>query len=165
MEKKYEYAGQHTKTFARLPGFKNLIVWQKASDLSALINEAIKHCGPGNFRLIDQMRGAMISVTANIGEGYGSASIGNYIRYCLTARGSLFELGSYLQECERWNLLQGESLEQILALYADVTFLLDRLIQSLKQKEKAGTWNKSFQIKEEQAVYEIHASPGGNDAD
>lgn len=103
----YEYGGGNTVTFAKLPGYKNLIVWQKASDLSGLINEALKHFGAGYFRLIDQMRGASISSTANIAEGYSSASVGNYSRYCLTARGSAGERGSYIQDGERLGSMQG----------------------------------------------------------
>ncbi len=153
----YEYGGRNTVTFAKLPGYKNLIAWQKGSDLSALINEAVKHFGPGYFRLIDQMRGASISVTANIAEGYCSASIGNYIRYCLTARGSLGELGSYIQDCERFGLIKGEELAKTVAMYSDTTFLLDRLIHSLRQKEQDGTWDKQFWVKEEQETYIVDA--------
>ena len=110
----------------------------------------------GYFKLIDQMRGATTSVTANIAEGYGYATLGNYVRYCLIARGSLHELGSYLQDCERWNLIQREPSEKILALYSDVTFLLDRLIQSLQKKGKEGTWDRQFWIKEDQEEYVIN---------
>ncbi|MEW5717105.1 MAG: four helix bundle protein [Chloroflexota bacterium] len=155
----YEYGGRNTRTFAKLPGYKNLVVWQKGSDLSTLVNEAVKHFGSGYFRLIDQMRGAAISITANIAEGYCSASVGNYIRYCLTARGSLGELGSYIQDCERWGLLKGEALDKIAAIYADTTLLLDRLIQSLRQKEQDGTWDKQFWIKEESAQYDVAPEP------
>ncbi len=155
-KKKYEYGGRNTLTFARLPGFKNLVVWQKASDMSALVNESVKPFGPGYFKLADQMRSAACSITANVAEGYGNAALGNYIRFCLIARGSLAELGSYLQDCERWNLIQREVLEKILPLYSDVTFLLDRLIQSLQEKNKDGTWDKQFWIKEAGETYIIN---------
>jgi len=155
----YEYGGRNTVAFAKLPGYKNLIVWQKASDLSVLINDVVKHFGSGYFRLIDQMRGAAISVTANIAEGYGSASVGNYIRYCLTARGSVGELGSYIQDCERFGLIKDEELKKVIELYADAVFLLDRLIQSLRQKEKNGTWDKQFWIKEEAESYNAESLP------
>ena len=158
----YEYGGKNTAMFAKLPGYKNLIAWQKGSDLSALINDAVKHFGSGYFRLIDQMRGASISITANIAEGYCSASVGNYIRYCLTARGSVGELGSYVQDCERFGLLKGEELAKIVGLYSDTVFLLDRLIQSLRLKEKDGTWDKQFWIKEESEPYNVEPLPEDN---
>lgn len=149
----YEYAGRNTKTWQKLPGFKNIVAWQMASDLAHSVNQATRNFGAGWFRLSDQMRGAASSVHANIAEGYAGASIGNYIRYCLIARGSLGELGSYLQDCERDNLIAANELDAILQLYSKTTYTLDALITSLRQKEKEGTWDKQFWAKEEQAEY------------
>lgn len=154
----YEYGGRNTKTFQKLQGFKNLIAWQKASDLAHAVSSALAKFDFEHRRLHDQMRGASISVHANIAEGYCSTSLGNYIRYCLTARGSLGELGSYLQDCERDNLIGGQTLKNILQLYSDTTFLLDKLISSLRQKEREGTWDKQFWVKEQGAEYSIDAA-------
>ena len=46
------------------------------------------------------MRGAAVSVFGNIAEGYGRSAIGDYIRFCEIARGSLTELGSYIEVCQ-----------------------------------------------------------------
>lgn len=46
------------------------------------------------------MRGAAVSVFGNIAEGYGRSAIGDYIRFCEIARGSLTELGSYIEFCQ-----------------------------------------------------------------
>ncbi|HEY6041050.1 MAG TPA: four helix bundle protein [Anaerolineae bacterium] len=150
----YEYGGKDTSTFVKLYGYKNLVVWQKASDLSVLVNQASGNFGHGYYKLTDQMRGAASSVTANIAEGYCNASLANYIRFCLIARGSLGELGSYLQDCERWGLLGGDSLAKMISLYGDTTFLLDRLIHSLREKEKDGSWDKQFWAKEQGEIYD-----------
>jgi four helix bundle protein len=155
---KYQYRGQGTNTFSRLPGYKNIAAWQAASDLSWLINGAVSQFGPGHYRLVDQMRGAAISVAANIAEGYCSGSLPNYIRYCNHARGSLGELGSYLQECDRAGLLQGQPLEQTLQLYSTATLLLDRLLRALFDKERTGTWDNSFGVREAQAEYAVDPS-------
>ena len=47
----YAYGGRNTVTFQRLHGYKNLIVWQKGSDLSSLINQAVSEFGPGYYKL------------------------------------------------------------------------------------------------------------------
>ena len=150
----YVYGGRDTVTFQRLHGYKNLIVWQKGSDLSRLINRAVSEFGPGYYKLADQMRRAAISVTGNIAEGYCRGSLGDYIRFCEIARGSLGELGSYIQDCERWGLLSGTELQQIVELYRDTAYLLDRLIQSLKKKQQEGTWDRQFWVKEGTEPYE-----------
>lgn len=154
----YAYGGRGTKTFARPPGYKNLVVWQKASDLTDLVHQATKGFGPGYFKLADQMRDASESVPSNIAEGYCAAAIGLYIRHCLIARGSLGETGNHILHSERWGLIPPDLLERILALCSDTSFLLDRLLQSLSQKQKNGTWDRDFWTQETRAEYNINSA-------
>ncbi|MCX6030981.1 MAG: four helix bundle protein [Chloroflexi bacterium] len=109
--------------------------------------------GPGYYRLLDQMCGSASSVKDNIAEGYCRAALGDYIRFCEIARGSLGELGSQIQTCERWGLVAGAKLADLLEQYSDTTYLLERLIASLIEKRQAGDWDKSFGVKEARAVY------------
>ncbi len=150
----YQYRGANTKTFEKLPGYKNIAAWQAASDLTLLVAQLVGRFGPGHYRLANQMRGAAISVSGNIAEGYCSGSLPNYLRYCNHARGSLAELGSYLQDCEREALAQDAVLTRLLQQYSVTTFLLDRLIQALIKKEQTGTWDNKHQIKEPPADYQ-----------
>jgi four helix bundle protein len=149
----YQYGGKNTQTFQKLHGFKKIVAWQAASDLGTLVNRLVGRFGPGYYRLANQMRGAAISVSANLAEGYCSGTLPNYIRYCNAARGSLGELGSYIQDCERWELVSGDELTQLIKQYGDSSFFLDRLIQSLIRKEQDGTWDKNYWVKEDQADY------------
>ncbi len=149
----YQYGGRNTRTFQRLHGFKKIVAWQAASDLNFQVNQLVKHCGPGYFKLADQMRSAATAVSANIAEGYCSGSLPNYIRYCNVARDSLGELGSYIQDCERAELIAGDDLTALIKQYGDTSFFLDRLLQALVKKEQDGTWDKSYWVKEEQTDY------------
>jgi len=151
----YQYGGKNTQTFQKLHGFKKIVVWQAASDLSFLVNQLVSRFGPGYYKLADQMRSAAIGVSGNIAEGYCSGSLPNYIRYCNIARGSLGELGSYIQDCERWELITDNDLTTLIKQYSDASFFLDRLIQSLIKKQQNGTWDKNYWVKEEQADYLI----------
>ena len=94
----YQYGGKGTQTFQKLHGFKKIVAWQAASDLNFQVNQLVSRFGPGYYKLADQMRTAAIAVSGNIAEGYCSGSLGNYIRYGNIARGSLGELGSYIQD-------------------------------------------------------------------
>lgn len=149
----YEYKGRATHTFQKLPGFKNIVAWQAASDLTTLVSQLVSTFGPGHYRLANQMRGAAISVSGNVAEGYASGSLPNYLRYCNHARGSLAELGSYVQDCEREGLVKSDALDRLLRQYSVSTYLLDRLIQALIKKELTATWDNKHQIKETAASY------------
>jgi four helix bundle protein len=153
------FQGGNTQTFRKLYGYKNIIAWQKADDLAATINELAKHWSPAYYRLADQMRSAAVSAKSNIAEGYCRVSLGDYIRFCDIARGSLGELGSQIQDCERWGLIAGNSLADLLEQYGDSTYFLEHLITGLKKKQKDGSWDKSFGVKESREEY------GTEDAD
>jgi four helix bundle protein len=146
-------AQKDTQTWRKLHGFKNILAWQRADDLAALIHEAAAEFGAGNYRLMDQMRGAATSVTRNIAEGYCRAFLNEYIRFCEITRGSLSELGSDIHHCERAGLLKGEEPEKIVALYSETSYLLDRLITSLREKRRKEGGART--LKEETASYVV----------
>ena len=138
------YRGAKTKTFAELGGFRNLLAWQRADDLAEVVYRVTGHFGPGLYRLSDQMRGAAISVTGNIAEGYARGALGDYIRFCEIARGSLAELGTYIQDCERWDLATGDELDKLVSLYGEASYLLNQLLRGLYKKRREGTWERAI---------------------
>jgi len=148
-----EYEGAGTQTYRKLYGYKKIIAWQKADDLACMIHDLTTRFGPGYYRLADQMRGAAVSVKSNIAEGYCRAALGDYIRFCEIARGSLGELGSQIQDCERWGLITGNQLTELLEQFSDATFFLERLLSGLKKKQRAKGWDRSFGAKEAGIVY------------
>ena len=64
-------------------------------------------------------------------------------------------LGSYIQDCERAELITSSELTTLIKQYSDTSFFLDRLIQALLKKEQDGTWDKNYWVKEEEATYLI----------
>ena len=102
---------------------------------------------------MDQMRGAVTSVTRNIAEGYCRTSLNEYIRFCEIARGSLGELGSDIHHCEGVGLLKGDELKKVVDLYAEPLYLLDRLINSLREKRCKESGARA--LKEETVPYVI----------
>jgi len=155
------YKGEGTRVFAQLGGFRNLLVWQRGDDLADVVHRVTGHLGPGHYRLSDQMRGAAISVTGNIAEGYARGALGDYIRFCEIARGSLAELGTYIQDCERWSLVTGDELENIVSLYGETSYLLNQLLRSLYKKRPEGTWERT--LAEEPAIYQVPPYPPGEE--
>jgi four helix bundle protein len=156
MKGRREYRGAGTKTFAQLGGFRNLLAWQRVDDLADLVHRITGRLGPGYCRLSDQMRGAAISVAGNIAEGYARGALGDYIRSCEIARASLAELGTYIQDCERWGLVTGDELDELVSLYGETSYLLNQLLRGLYKKRRDGTWQRP--IREPPAHYDIPTS-------
>lgn len=155
------YKGYTTRTYQKLYGYKNLLAWQAADELAAYVHEMMRHVEGRYFKLASQMLSSASSVKANIAEGYCRNALGDYIRFCEIARGSLGELGSQIQDCERWQLVKGNELEQLIRLYADTSYFLEGLIKGLRAKRKEGTWDRSMGVKEQAAKY----VSGDDDAD
>jgi four helix bundle protein len=147
------YKGNTTQIYRKLHGYKNLLAWQAADELAAFVHNLAIRFGPPYFKLANQMLGSASSIKANIAEGYCRNALGDYIRFCEIARGSLGELGSQIQDCERWELVKDSELEQLVHLYGDTSYFLEQLIKSLRAKRNEGTWDRSMGVKEEGPDY------------
>ena len=77
--------------------YTQLIVWQKAMTLVGVVYR-ISSALPAQERygILQQLRRAAVSVPANIAEGQGRMSNGDYARFLAIARGSLLETETLL---------------------------------------------------------------------
>ena len=77
--------------------FEDLKVWQLARKFRHEIYK-VSSTFPKieDYRLISNMRGAAISITANIAEGYGRYHYQENIQFCRMARGSINEVLDHL---------------------------------------------------------------------
>ena len=77
--------------------FKNLLIWQRAVELSLVIYElTASFPASEQFGLTSQLRRASVSVASNIAEGYGRSTRGEYVLFLGHARGSNCELQTQL---------------------------------------------------------------------
>lgn len=78
-------------------GFRKLIVWQRAHQLVLQIHKLTEKF-PKNemFGLTSQLRRAIVSVPANVADGYAAGGKGKFKRYLDIAQGSLAEVEYYL---------------------------------------------------------------------
>ncbi len=137
----------HTKL--QPSGLRSLRAYQLAKKLAHLVYDATSAFPKSEFRLSGQMRGAAVSVYGNIAEGYGRNAIGDYIRFCEIARGSLSELGSYIEFCKERKLLKPADEAQLLELYNHTWNTLGALIRSLKEKKLDGSWDRTYKATQE----------------
>ncbi len=95
-------------------GFKDLLVWQKAKELTVII---YKETGTGtlsrDFGLRDQIRRSAVSIPSNIAEGDERDTDKESIRFFYIAKGSLAELRTQLQIAYEIGYLAKQTYESI----------------------------------------------------
>jgi four helix bundle protein len=81
--------------------------------------------------MVQQIRKASASIPANIAEGYGRRSSGDYVRFLNIAQGSINELQTHLILCKRVNLCEEKDIEWIILLLQEETRMIVSLIKKL----------------------------------
>jgi four helix bundle protein len=115
-------------------GFRKLLVWQKAHQLVLLVYKLTENFPKHEmFGLKSQLQRAMVSVPANVAEGYAAGGKGQFKRYLDIAQGSLAEAEYYLILAQDLTYISPSEYEQAELLRAETGFLLHRLIESLKR--------------------------------
>jgi len=116
-------------------GFRKLLVWQKAHQLALAVYRIAKKFPKREvFGLTSQLCRAVVSVPANIAEGYASGGEGQLKRHLNIAQGSLAEVEYYLILAKDLNYLSSDVYQEFESLRSEVGFLLHRLIKSIDQK-------------------------------
>jgi four helix bundle protein len=113
--------------------FKDLIVWQRSMELAVTVYRITQKL-PANeqFGLTSQLRRAAVSIPSNIAEGYGRQSTGNYRQFLSISRGSLMELETQIDICERLKYLAVLETENILKEITEISKMLTSLISKIK---------------------------------
>lgn len=119
-----------------MESWKELKVWQKAHSLVLEIYKlTAKFPNDERFRLTDQLCRAAASVPANIVEGQSRRTTKEYIQFLYNARGSLEETRYHLLLAKDLGFLEENDYGALEIEYGIASKMLNRLIQSLKQKE------------------------------
>ena len=90
------------------------------------------------YGLTSQIRRAAASVPANIAEGQGRRSTGQFLQFLRVANGSLLELETHLLTAERLGLLRPQDLVDAFRLSGDVGRMLAGLMRRLKERQTRG---------------------------
>lgn len=112
------------------------MVWQRAIDLTVDVYRTTRNFpAEERYRLTDQLCRAATSIPANIAEADGRYSRADQIRFLHIARGSAFEVQTYLLLASRLGYLDLVKADNLEKRYVEVTMLLNGLI---RQKRNAG---------------------------
>lgn len=113
--------------------YKELDVWRKSVALTTEIYRLTAGFPvTERFGMTSQIRRAATSIPANIAEGWGRGSRGEYIQFLTGARGSLMELEAHLIVSCNLQFLDSDKLALVLKPVKDIEKMLNRLIAVLR---------------------------------
>jgi four helix bundle protein len=116
--------------------YKELIVYQKAYQLSLLVYQATKIFPKTElFGLVSQMRKSAISIACNIAEGYRRQYRKEYIRFLHVAYGSCSGLETLISLSFDLGMIEQETFAKLKDLETEVSKLLRKLILALSKSE------------------------------
>ena len=120
---------------SKIQSYRDLRVWQEAVNLAESCYRLTKTFPKEElYRMTTQIRRASVSIAANIAEGYGRKTRGEYIQFLYIAQGSLKELETHWLISQRVELASPQSVNPILNQCESVGRLLLTLIRSLENK-------------------------------
>jgi four helix bundle protein len=113
---------------AKIESHRDLIVWQKAMDLSvAVYGLTARFPSAENYRLTAQITRAVVSVPANIAEGHARSTAKDFANFLAIARGSLAETETFILLAVRLGYLAEADVAATLALLNEVGKMISTL--------------------------------------
>jgi len=115
--------------------YKDLIVWQKSIALVTSVYSLTKAFPDDEkFGMVSQINRAVVSVPANIAEGWGRESSKNYIQFLRISRGSLMETETLMLISKNLNFISEQNYLEVNKQIDEVGKILQGLIKSVQQK-------------------------------
>ena len=117
----------------KIETFTDLRVWQEGHKLVLLIYKLTKSFPKAEtYSLVDQMRRAVASITANIAEGFGRQGYKEKIQFYYIAKGSLTEVKNFVFIAKDVGYISEEDFKILIEQANSV----DQLLQGLIRKSK-----------------------------
>ena len=117
-------------------GYRRLVAYQKAKEVVKMTYKLIKKCpSEERYGMSDQLRRASVSITSNIAEGRGRLYHKEFFQFLSISRGSLYEIETQLEICERLNYIDKTKTEKAKSLIVEISKMLNALAVSLETKQ------------------------------
>lgn len=114
--------------------FYDLDAWKLSRILVKRIYKIIKKFPKyENFNIVDQMRRAVVSIPANIAEGYARYYFKEKIRFYYIARGSLAEIQTFIVIAYDVGYINKDIMESVIEETISISKLINGLIRSNKK--------------------------------
>lgn len=110
--------------------YRDLIVWQKAMDLTVVIYELTEQFPPEErYNLISQMRRSAVSIPSNIAEGRYRGTMKDYRQFLRIAFSSGAELETQIELSKRLSKMKGLNFVQADELLLEVMKMLNTMVR------------------------------------
>jgi four helix bundle protein len=117
----------------KIQSFKDLITWQKSVDLVINTYSHLKSFPKEEiFGLSSQIKRAVVSVPANIAEGFSRFSPKDKARFYFIALGSLTEIQSHFMIAARLKFLSRLDYDQLQKSTIEISKLINSLIKGVR---------------------------------
>jgi len=134
-------------TVSAIKDFKDLETWKFARRSRFEVYKVCKTLPKDEtYALASQMKRAVVSVTANIAEGYGRYSFQENIQFCRQSRASVYELRDHCTTALDAGYLKKELYEELDGLAMSVIKLLNGYIRAT-QNRKSDSRSKATAIR------------------
>lgn len=116
-----------------MQGFRNLLVWQKAHQLTLSVYKATELFPKDElYGLTSQMRRSAASIPTNLAEGSGRGSDTEFARFAQISMGSASELEYQLLLAYDLKFLNQDSYQQLNSSLNEVQRMLNAFIKKLR---------------------------------
>ena len=120
--------------------YRDLRVWAEGMDLAVACYELVKSFPREEaYGISSQIRRASVSIPANVAEGRGRESSGEFVHFLRIAQGSLKELETHLILSSRVELTTAEEVRPVLEKCEAIGKMLRALIRSIQKRQGAET--------------------------
>ena len=118
-----------------IKSYRDLVVWQSGIEL-AKTAYTLTRAFPRDelYGMTSQIRRASTSIPANIAEGYGRDSTGQFIQFLRVAQGSLKELETHMIVATKVGLATAADTDRLLTHCEELGRMLRALIRTLEAK-------------------------------
>ena len=118
---------------SRIQSYEDLEAWQLAMTLAERCYElTATFPREGTYGLATQIRRAVVSIPANIAEGYGRNQTGNFLNFLRIAQGSVGELETHHLLASRLKVADVEKVAPCREVAIRVSKMLRALIRSIE---------------------------------
>lgn len=118
----------------KIKTFYDLRVWQEGHSLAILVYKITKSFPKEEqFGLTNQIRRAVVSVTSNIAEGFGRASMKDRIHFYIMALGSLNEVQNQLLISKDIDYLKEKDWREL----EEKVIIVNKMLNGLIKKSKS----------------------------